>query len=88
MEYVCVNYVKGRLVRVDGKDVGITNSTLRVETGHHIFDLGEPQNYLPASVEKLVQNTTIISPLIINDFQSSQGDVCPGSFSSPLLHSS
>lgn len=75
MEYVFINYVTGRLVRVDAKEWGITNSTLMVEKGHHIFDLGEPPNYQPASVQTVVQNTTIISPLIINDFQPSLGGV-------------
>ena len=75
MEYVYVNYVTGRLVRVDGKDCGITNSTLMVEKGHHVFDLGAPPNYQPPSVQRVVQNTTIISPLIINDFQPSLGGV-------------
>jgi len=75
MEYVFINYVTGRLVRVDGKDWGITNSTLIVEKGHHIFDLGEPPNYQPASVHKVVQRTTIASPLIIDDFQPSLGGV-------------
>lgn len=75
MEFVFINYVTGRLVRVDGKEFGITNSTLMLEKGHHIFDLGEPPDYRPAAVQTVVQNTTIISPLIINDFQPSLGDV-------------
>lgn len=70
MEYVFINYVAGRMVRVDGKEWGITNSTLIVEKGHHIFDLGAPANYQPPSIERIVQNTTIISPLMINDFHA------------------
>jgi hypothetical protein len=75
MEYVYVNYVTGRSVRVDGKESGMTNRTLLVEKGHHIFDLGEPGDYRPASVQRVVQNTTSLSPLIINDFQPSIGGV-------------
>jgi hypothetical protein len=69
MEYVFINYVTGRMVRVDGKEWGITNSTLMVEKGHHIFDLGEPPDFRPASVQTVVQNTNIVSPVIIDDFQ-------------------
>jgi hypothetical protein len=75
MEYVFINYVTGRLVRVDGKEWGITNSTLMVEKGHHIFDLGEPPDYQPASIQTVVQGTTIVSPMIIDDFQSWRGDI-------------
>ncbi len=69
MEYVCVTYPTARRVRIDGQDAGFTNNTLRVENGHHIFDLGAPQDYQPASVEKVVKNTTEVGPLIIEDFR-------------------
>jgi hypothetical protein len=69
MEYVFINYATGRKVRVDGQEWGITNSTLMVQKGHHIFDLGEPPDYQPASVQTVVENTNIVSPLIINNFQ-------------------
>jgi hypothetical protein len=68
MEYVVVTYLTSRKVRIDGQDAGFTNYTLMVEKGHHIFDLGEPQDYQPAYVAKTVQNTTSIGPLIIKDF--------------------
>ena len=75
MEYVVVTYLADRKVRIDGQAAGFTNDTLMVEKGHHIFDLGLPQDYQPASVPRIVQNTTSIGPLIINDFHSSGGIV-------------
>jgi hypothetical protein len=75
MEFVVIKYATGRTVRVDGKDCGVTNDTLRVQKGHHIFDLGEPQDYQPPFVDALVQNTTPIGPLILNVFHPVAGDV-------------
>jgi hypothetical protein len=74
MEYVVVSFSTTRKVRIDGQDAGLTNDTLMVEKGHHVFDLGLPQDYQPASVQRIVQSTTSIGPLIINDFHSSGGD--------------
>ena len=73
MEYVVVSYPTNRNVRIDRQVAGRTNDTLMVERGHHIFDLGEPQDYQPPSVEKDVQDTTTVSPLVISDFQPSGG---------------
>ena len=73
MEYVKVSYPTDRNVRIDGQVAGITNDTLMVERGHHSFDLGEPQDYQPPSVRKNVQNTTSVSPLLIDDFHPSGG---------------
>ncbi len=75
MEYVVVSYSTNRNVRIDGQVAGKTNDTLMVEKGHHIFDLNDPQDYQPPSVEKNVQDTTTVTPLIINDFESSGGHV-------------
>jgi len=75
MEYVVVSFPTARKVRIDGQDAGFTNDTLMVEKGHHIFDLGLPPDYQPASVQRIVQSTTSIGPRIINDFQPSGGDV-------------
>ena len=69
MEYVVVRYPKRRVVRMDGQDVGFTNETLMVEQGHHVFDLGEPLDYTPASLEKLVQDTVSEDPLIVPGFR-------------------
>jgi hypothetical protein len=68
MEFVIVVYPTHRKVRIDGQDAGFTNVTLRVETGHHVFDLGLPPDYEPGSVRKLVKTTTVLDPLIVNDF--------------------
>jgi len=75
MEHVVVTYPTTRKVRIDGQDAGFTNDTLMVEKGNHIFDLGEPQDYQPPSVERSVQNTTSVGPLIIADFHPSAGVV-------------
>jgi hypothetical protein len=73
MEYVVVSYLTERDVRIDRQVAGKTNDTLMVERGHHLFDLGDPQDYQPLSVERNVQNTTLVSPLLINDFHPSRG---------------
>ncbi len=75
MEYVVVRYPKDRNIRIDGQVAGETNDTLMVEQGHHIFDLGDPHDYQPQSVEKDVQNTTSVSPLLIGDFRPSEAAV-------------
>lgn len=69
MEYVKVAYLMERKVRIDGQVAGFTNRTLMVERGHHKFDLGDPGDYDPLSVETDVQNTTGLSPLIIDAFR-------------------
>lgn len=69
MEYVVVTYRISRKVRIDGQDAGFTNDTLMVEQGHHTFDLGDPQDYQPASVDSIVRSTTSVGPLIIKSFQ-------------------
>lgn len=73
MEYVVVSYPTNRNVRIDGQIAGKTNDTLMVDRGHHSFDLGDPQNYQPAAVEKNVQDTTSVSPLLVDDFRPSGG---------------
>ena len=71
MEYVVVSYPDDRDVVVDGQVAGKTNNTLMIEAGHHVFELGEPQDYEPLSVERAVENTTSLSPLIVRDFHPS-----------------
>jgi len=68
MEYVVIRYTRRRVVRMDGQDAGFTNDTLMVEAGHHVFDLGEPPDYTPASVERVVQSTVSEDPLVISNF--------------------
>ncbi len=74
MEYVVVYYPTARDVRIDGQIAGKTNRSLRVERGHHTFDLGDPQDYQPLCVEKSVRNTTSIKPMRIKDLQPLGGD--------------
>jgi hypothetical protein len=69
MEYVVISYPTNRNVRIDGQVAGKTNDTLMVERGHHLFDLGEPEDYQPKSVEKDVPRTTVVMPFFINDFR-------------------
>ena len=68
MEYVVVTYPAERDVYVDGKYIGKTGETLRVERGHHTFGLGEPLDYQPELVEMNVPRTTRIKPLHVEDF--------------------
>jgi len=65
MEYVRVDYPQERDVYIDGQLAGKTNQPLMVEEGHHVFDLGGPHDYTPASQEVLVQNTTLIDPQVV-----------------------
>jgi hypothetical protein len=65
MAYVFVRYSKERDVYIDSQIAGKTQYTLMVEEGHHIFDLGEPADYLPESQEVLVQHTTSLRPQIV-----------------------
>lgn len=73
MEYVKVSYPMNRNVRIDRQVAGMTNDTLMVERGHHMFDLGDPQDYQPAAIEKNVQHTTSVNPLLVDDFHPSGG---------------
>jgi hypothetical protein len=75
MEFVVVNYPEVRDVSIDGEVAGKTNDTLMLERGHHTFDLGIPKDYEPESVEKNVQDTTEIIPLIIDDFHPKEGGI-------------
>lgn len=64
-QYVVVRYPEERDVYIDGQLVGKTNETLMVEEGYHLFDLGEPKDYLPESREVVVNETSSISPMEI-----------------------
>jgi hypothetical protein len=65
MEYVKVTFPTNRFVYIDDEQDGQTNDVLRVDAGTHIFDLGNLKNYRPASRRVLVQNTTVLEPLVI-----------------------
>jgi hypothetical protein len=71
MEYVVIKWSTSRKVRIDGQDAGFTNDTLKVEKGHHTFDLGDPRDYLPATIDLVVESTTSVGPLVIIDFKPS-----------------
>ena len=68
MEYVEVRFTKtskARTVYIDGVENGSTNSILRVGTGTHSFDLGEPADYHPPEVIRRIFNTNELEPIII-----------------------
>lgn len=65
MEYVKVTYPTDRFVYLDDEQAGRTNEVLRVEAGTHVFDLGTPANYKPASRQVEVKDTTVLQPLVI-----------------------
>ena len=64
-EYVKVNYPRRRNVFIDGTRNGYTNKLLRVSSRRMTFTLSEPPNYSPNSVTKIVKNTTVLNPLVI-----------------------
>ena len=65
MGHVIVKYPAHRAVYIDEEEDGPTNTLLTVGDGTHKFSLGEPVNYEPASVEVVVENTSVLSPLEI-----------------------
>jgi hypothetical protein len=68
MEFIVVSYAKKRNVFIEGQRAGKTGDTLMVEKGTHFFDLGAPQDYVPAQVARVVKGTTAIEPMLIEDF--------------------
>jgi hypothetical protein len=62
MEYVFVSFKEDRAVLADGKNLGQTNQTLPIVKGHHTFTLDSQQDYHPAKVDAVIENTTAISP--------------------------
>lgn len=64
-ESVVVRYPGSRVVYVDNDVCGETNRILVVQTGRHVFALGEPRDYRPTSVEEKVEETTATDPLVI-----------------------
>lgn len=64
-EYVEVQYDTTRDVYVDGTLCGTTNKLMTVQRGTHIFDLGTPITYAPASITQLVQNTSTLAPMTL-----------------------
>ncbi len=69
MEYVIVTFPTKRLVYIDGEESGSTNEKLRVDAGTHLFELGNLENYRPASRKVTVQDTTVLEPLEVAFFR-------------------
>ena len=65
MEYVIARYPVERDVFIDWQVAGKTNRLLMVEKGHHRFDLGRPGDYTTDSYDLTVENTTELTPLIL-----------------------
>lgn len=65
MEYVVVKYPTERDVYIDWQAGGKTGRSLMVERGHHRFDLGRPGDYTPDARHVMVENTTELTPLIL-----------------------
>ena len=65
MEHVQINYPGTRSVYVDGEVNGETNTIIRVGSGTHRFDLGDPKDYAPPFYEELVENTSVLNPLVL-----------------------
>ena len=65
MEHVIVRYPETRDVFVDDQQVGKTNQTLDIETGHHTFALDGPADYTPPSQTVAVTGTNPIIPMEI-----------------------
>jgi hypothetical protein len=65
MEFVLVTFPVARGVEMDGIPQGPTGQTFGVQRGHHVFDLGSPVDYVPASFPALVTGTTQPNPMVI-----------------------
>ena len=65
IEYVIVTFPTRRLVYIDDEKNGYTNSSLRVDTGTHLFSLGPYANYEPPSQTVTVEGTTVLDPMEI-----------------------
>ncbi len=65
MEHVLVVYPTDRLVYIDDEKCGYTNCILHVDAGTHTFTLGPYSNYTPESQEIIVEDTTMLEPLVI-----------------------
>ena len=72
-QYVKVVFPTRRKVWVDDRLTGFTNKPFQLETGHHVFHLGEPVDYRPERREVLVTGTLPDEPMII-EFESATPD--------------
>jgi len=65
MEFAMVTFPEVRGVQMDGAPQGLTGQVIGVQRGHHDFDLGDPQNYVPPTIHALVAGTTQMQPMVI-----------------------
>ena len=65
MKYVIVKYPEERSVYADGEYFGLTEEVLRIDAGTHLFDLGEPVDYTPASQSVAITGGTNLIPFEI-----------------------
>lgn len=64
MEFVIVTYPPTkRSVFIDGVLTGSTDEVLQMDAGTHVFDLGNPADYDPASREVVVEGTSVLAPM-------------------------
>jgi hypothetical protein len=63
MEHVIVRFLENRIVLVDGREGGITNSKFEVNEGKHTFKLADPQDYRPNWRRPTVTGTNSINPM-------------------------
>src|SRR2546421_694844 len=70
---------------MDGAQQGQTGQTIAVERGHHIFDLGDPQDYEPESAPATVAGTSQTQPMIIAFDQADQAFAVTPSRESALV---
>ncbi len=63
MEFVIVTYPTNRFVYIDGVPTGSTDDVLQMDGGTHVFDLGDPADYEPASREVVVDGTSVLAPM-------------------------
>jgi len=64
-QYVRVTFPTRRKVWVDERPTGFTNRVFQLETGTHVFHLGEPPDYTPEQQEVLVTGTIPGEPMVI-----------------------
>ena len=64
-EWLEINFPEERDVLVDGTICGTTNKPMLVQRGTHIISLGDPQNYVPDSLQVAIFNTTKQKPMML-----------------------
>lgn len=76
MEFVRVQFPRSRNVEMDNTIIGKTNDVLMVEAGGHRFDLGQPVNYVPSFLDRVIEGTSPANPMLIV-FESVSAAVAP-----------